>query len=140
MVLQGRYVEHKALRALGSKERITMVTSFRCRCPRLRDDTVLKTVRSISNLSQLYYEFCEYRLEILEERIRMQLRALREAKGRDKKFSPAALKCFLQEQVAFLAHMNEEVVLEASVGTSLISPIGQAQAETVKASIAPELA
>ena len=41
VVLQGRYIEHQALRALGQRERITMVTSFRPRSSSLPDDTVL---------------------------------------------------------------------------------------------------
>ena len=104
-----------------------MVTSFRPRCPKLRDDTVLKTVRPVSDLSQLYYEFCEYRLEILEERIRAQLKALREARNRKKKFSTANLKTFLKEQAEFLAHMNEEMVLEAGVEMGIIKALEMAE-------------
>ena len=108
--MQGRYIEHQALRALGAAERITMVTSFRPRCPDLQDDTVLTTVRPISNLSELYFQFSEYRLEILEERIRNQLKLLREAKRSGKKMPTNKLKKFLEEQVSFLAHMDREMV------------------------------
>ena len=87
-----------------------MVTSFRPRCPDLRDDTVLTTVRCISNLPELYFQFSEYRLEILEERIRSQLRVLRDAKRGGKKISIAKLKGFLKEQENFLAHMDQEMV------------------------------
>ena len=118
MVLQGRYIEHQALRALGSTERITMVTSFRPRCPDLRDDTVLTTVRCISYLPELYFQFSEYRLEILEERIRSQLRMLREAKRGGRALGIAKLKQFLQEQETFLAHMNSEMVNTDEVGAS----------------------
>jgi len=110
VVLQGRYIEHQALRALGATERITMVTSFRPKCHTVKDDTVLTTVRPISNLSELYYQFSEYRLEILEERIRDQLKALRENESRGKKFNTKSLKAFLLEQETFLAHMNKEMV------------------------------
>nr|POE63485.1 hypothetical protein CFP56_04388 [Quercus suber] len=110
VVLQGRYISHQALRALGAKERITMVTSFRPKDPHLRDDSVLTTVRGISNLSELYYDFCKYRLEIMEERIRTQLKSLREANAGAKRIETKALKTFLSEQEHFLSHTNKEIV------------------------------
>ncbi|KAL8709119.1 MAG: hypothetical protein Q9220_006140 [cf. Caloplaca sp. 1 TL-2023] len=120
VVLQGRYIEHQALRALGSTERITMVTSFRPRSPKLPDDTVLTTVRAISNISELYSQYSEYRLEILEERVRTQLRALRENKRDGKKMNVKALKDFIREQEVFLAHMNKEMVDEEFVTKGVI--------------------
>ncbi|KAL8914600.1 MAG: hypothetical protein Q9171_000781 [Xanthocarpia ochracea] len=115
VILQGRYIEHQAVRALGTTERISMVTSFRPRCPNLPDDTVLTTVRPVSNLSELYSQYSEYRLDILEERVRTQLRALRENKRGGKKVNVKALKNFIREQEIFLAHMNQEMVEEELV-------------------------
>ncbi|KAK7916817.1 hypothetical protein PG985_010425 [Apiospora marii] len=115
VVLQGRYIEHQALRALGTAERISMVTSFRPRNPIVRDDTVLTTVRPISNLPELYNQFCEYRLEMLEERVRGQLRLLREANGHQRHIATVQLKAFLAEQERFLAHMNREMVDDSQV-------------------------
>lgn len=116
MVLQGRYIEHQALAALGTSERITMVTSFRPRSPYQRDDTVLTTVRPISNLSELYFQFSEYRLEILEERIRSELRLLRETHRSGRKMDTRKLKRFLKEQESFLAHMNQEMIEDVKMG------------------------
>lgn len=87
-----------------------MVTSFRPKCHTFRDDTVLTTVRPVSNLSELYSQFCEYRLEILEERIRNQLKAMRDAERSGRKMSTKALKAFLHDQELFLAHMNKEMI------------------------------
>jgi hypothetical protein len=115
VILQGRYIEHQALRALGTTERITMVTSFRPKSHTVKDDTVLTTVRAISNLSELYYQFSEYRLEILEERIRQKLKALRETERSGRKMNTKDLKAFLHEQEMFLAHMNREMVDDALV-------------------------
>lgn len=115
VVLQGRYIEHMALRALGSTERITMVTSFRPRTPSVPDDTVLTTVRAISDLSELYFQFGEYRLEMLEERIREQLKAMRESKRAGRPFDTIKLKKFLTVQEQFLSHMNKEIIEEAKV-------------------------
>lgn len=115
VILQGRHIEHQALRAFGTTERITMVTSFRPRDPTMRDDTVLTTVRAISNLSQLYFQFSEYRLEMLQERIRLRLEKMLETKLAGKKFDTAAFKKFLKEQEDFLAHMNKEIVEDDQV-------------------------
>ncbi|KAF2084180.1 hypothetical protein K490DRAFT_49596 [Saccharata proteae CBS 121410] len=110
VILQGRYITHQALRALGAQERITSVTSFRPRSPYARDDTVLDTVRPISDLSLLYEEFAEYRLENLEERIHAQLKEVRERRRAGKKFDTKAFKAFLREQQAFIEHMDNEMV------------------------------
>lgn len=110
MVLQGRYIEHQALRALGTTERITMVTSFRPKCHTVKDDTVLTTVRPISDLGELYYQFGDYRLEILEERIRNYRKGLRETQRKGKKLNTKVLKGFIHEQEMFLAHMNKEII------------------------------
>ena len=92
-----------------------MVTSFRARSSRLQDDSVLTTIRPVSDLSQLYFEFSEYRLELLEERIRDQLRILRDNKKAKKRFSTSKFKKFLTEQADFLLHMNAEMVFESEV-------------------------
>ncbi|KAL9104073.1 MAG: hypothetical protein Q9163_000925 [Psora crenata] len=110
VVLQGRYIEHQALRAFGAAERITSVTSFRPKNVHLPDDTVLTTVRPVSDLSELYFQFSEYRLEMLEERIRSQLQKMRDASSWGKTFDTGAMKSFLKEQEDFLAHMNKELV------------------------------
>lgn len=92
-----------------------MVTSFRPKNPHLPDDTMLATVRGISDLSELYYGFGEYRLQMLEERIRCQLKKLQEAHRAGKRLDSGALKKFLAEQEAFLAHTNKEMVPEKDV-------------------------
>lgn len=51
-----------------------MVTCFRPKSPLMRDETVLTGVRGISHRSELYTQYMEYRLEILEERIRAKLK------------------------------------------------------------------
>ena len=92
-----------------------MVTSFRPRSPYLPDDSVLTTVRPISNLNELYTEFGSYRLEMLEERIRKQLKILRDNQQANKKIDTIALKAFLMEQEEFIKRTNEEIVDEEKV-------------------------
>lgn len=110
MVLQGRYIEHQALRAFGTTERITMVTSFRPKSPAVKDDTVLTTVRGVSDLPELYFQYSEYRLELLEERIRMKLKKIRDQKRAHRGFDTDAMKQFVKEQEEFLAIMDREIV------------------------------
>ena len=86
------------------------MTSFRARCPFKKDDVNLTTVRPISNLSDLYLQFGEYRLEMMEERIREQLKQVREKLRSGKPLNIGAFKDFLKEQSDFLSHTNEEII------------------------------
>ena len=90
--MQGRYITHEALRALGARERITMVTSFRPKSPFVADDSVLSSVRPVSQLSELYYEFSEYRLQILEERVRTKLSEVRKRHHAGKKIETSSVR------------------------------------------------
>lgn len=110
VILQGRYIEHQALKALGGRERISMVTCFRPKSPFVKDETVLVGVRPISDLSELYTQYTEYRLEILEERIRAKLKSERQRKVAQRPFNISDMRKFLQEQKEFLESMLEEII------------------------------
>jgi uncharacterized protein (UPF0335 family) len=97
------------MRALGTTERITMVTSFRPKSAFIKDDTVLTTVRPISDLQELYSQYAEYRFEMLEERIRAQLKEIRNER-RARRFDTKATKSFLREQKSFIESMLKEMV------------------------------
>ena len=124
VILQGRYINHQALRALGAQERITSVTSFRPKSPLMADDTVLTTIRPVSDLNELYYDFGTYRLEILEERIRAQLKAVRDMRHAGKLFPTADFKKFLKLQEAFFAHTNSEMIPAEEVTAGQIIDTG----------------
>ena len=89
----------------------------------MKDDTVLSTVRPISDLSELYSQFAEYRLEILEERVREQLRKPKGNARGAKKLDTGALKAFITEQEEFLADMNREIVDDSMVVKGLMPVI-----------------
>ncbi|EKV13329.1 2OG-Fe(II) oxygenase superfamily domain-containing protein [Penicillium digitatum] len=110
VVMQGRYIEHQALKAFGGRERISMVTSFRAKSPHIRDETVLTGVRPICNLSELYTQYTEYRLEILEERIRIKLQQERQREKANRTFEIVEMRNFLTEQVQFLEAMTKELI------------------------------
>lgn len=92
-----------------------MVTSFRPKNPLVADDTVLTSVRPISNLSDLYFEFGEYRLEMLEERLRVMLKSIRDRRRAGRKFNTSEFKNFLNLQAQFLLHTDREMVPDEEV-------------------------
>lgn len=59
-------------------ERVTIVTSFRPRDPTLPDETTNANIRNKSHLTELYYQWTTYRLDVLAERARIAATALRE--------------------------------------------------------------
>lgn len=77
MILQGRHITHTAAPAANMPERITIVTSFRPGDPTLLDETTNANVRNKSHLTELYYQWTTYRLEVLAERARIAVEALR---------------------------------------------------------------
>lgn len=111
--MQGRYIEHQALKALGGRERISMVTAFRAKSHLVRDETVLTGSRAISNWSELYSQWTEYRLEVLEERIREMLRSERKREAAKRRFDIDSVRRFLLEQKVYLeTTMNELIEVE----------------------------
>jgi hypothetical protein len=58
-------------------ERVTIVTSFRPRDPTLLDESTNMNVRDKSHLTELYYQWTTYRLEVLAERSRIAVDSLR---------------------------------------------------------------
>lgn len=103
------------MKAFGSDERITMVTSFRPRSPAIADDTTLSNVRPVSDLSMIYHQFAVYRLEMLKERIRQELKLLHGSHRANKKTDTRGIKKFMQEQLDFMAHTMKELVDEEDV-------------------------
>ncbi|KAF9771048.1 hypothetical protein IL306_011325 [Fusarium sp. DS 682] len=101
VILQGRYVKHAALKAIG-KERISFITAFRPRSPFVKDELVLTGSRPISNQSELAYDYCAYRADILEIRFREHAKRLREQQAASIKFNPDAVREFIQEQKEML--------------------------------------
>lgn len=107
--MQGRYIYHQALKAFGGRERISMVTALRPKSPFVRDETILTGSRAISNLAELYPQYTEYRLEILEERFRAKLKEERRRDAMRKPFDLANIRGFLTEQKEYLESMLEEL-------------------------------
>ncbi|KEY70366.1 hypothetical protein S7711_08954 [Stachybotrys chartarum IBT 7711] len=109
VLMQGRYIEHQALKAHGGRERISMVTSFRPKSPWIRDEALVSTLRGISPATELFYQYAEYRLQNLEARVRDQLREMRKRKESGREFNWEAGRWFLTEQRKFLDGLLEEL-------------------------------
>ncbi|KAI1386433.1 uncharacterized protein F4822DRAFT_410059 [Hypoxylon trugodes] len=78
VLLQGRYITHTAAPVTNMPERVTIVTSFRPKNPLLVDDTTNANVRNKSHLTELYYQWTTYRLEVIAQRARSALETLQE--------------------------------------------------------------
>ncbi|PLB53591.1 hypothetical protein P170DRAFT_451649 [Aspergillus steynii IBT 23096] len=109
VVMQGRYIEHQALKALGGRERISMVTAFRPKSPFVKDESILTGVRGISVLSDLYSQYTEYRLDILEERVRARQKFERQRQVAKRQFDTADMRDWLTEQKEFIEAMLTEL-------------------------------
>ncbi|KAF7547515.1 hypothetical protein G7Z17_g7678 [Cylindrodendrum hubeiense] len=110
VILQGRYVQHQALAALGGKERITMITSFRPRDPLIKDDSVLTSIRPISDPSELYYQWTKYRMEVLQARLQGMLTEMEDNYRSNKQTDIKRVKEVLGEQEKYLTITNSEIV------------------------------
>jgi hypothetical protein len=66
-------------------------------------------VRGISNISELYTQYTQYRLEVLEERIRHQLKQEREREIAKRPFNIPEIKRFLTNQKLFIESMLTEI-------------------------------
>lgn len=108
--MQGRYIKHQALKAFGGRERITMVTPWRPRDPLARDETILTGSHAISNLDELYPQYTEYRLELLEERFRAKLKEERHRAATRKPYDLDDIRAFLMEQKEYLEITLEHLI------------------------------
>lgn len=86
-----------------------MVTAFRPKSPFMKDESILTGVRGISVLSDLYNQYTQYRLEILEERIRARLKQERRRELAKRRFDTADVRNWLTEQKDFIESMLEEL-------------------------------
>lgn len=99
-----------------------MVTSFRPRSPFVRNDTVLTNVRPSSNLSELYFQYAEYRLANTAVRIAAELEHIRAAHAAGRRTDVGRLKAFLRAESAGLEGMDAQIVEEADVDMAVIDP------------------
>ncbi|KAG5355808.1 hypothetical protein CJU89_5520 [Yarrowia sp. B02] len=99
-ILQGGYILHMASRpAELDRERITLVTSFRPRDAMIKDDSVLTTVKPISDKQELFKQWMSYRADVLSKRFQKMHEGLESGElGNDE-----VMKLF-EEQEQWIAH------------------------------------
>lgn len=105
-------------------ERITIVTSFRPRDPTLVDETTNANVRDESHLSELFYQWSTYRLDIIATRASILAEALRKkyeenVKRTDNEAKPGMcrvetvnfeeMKMWAEEQIKYLQQTVHEM-------------------------------
>ncbi|CAH0033325.1 unnamed protein product [Clonostachys rhizophaga] len=111
-VLQEHYIDHQALRALEGTESLSIVTAFRARSSEVRDDTILKLVRPISNIDELYNEYAQYRFGMLEDRFRRRRKGVDQSILSKAPFDVKETRAFIREQIKFLEQMEEQIMEE----------------------------
>ncbi|OWY51606.1 hypothetical protein AALT_g11940 [Alternaria alternata] len=110
VIMQGRYIEHQALKAFGGKERLAMVTAWRPKSPFISDQTVLAGIRGITEQNSLYYWFCDYRFDNMEARFREERRKILARQREGLEFDIDATREFLEEQQRTIKLLLDEVV------------------------------
>lgn len=75
--MQGRYIKHTAAPVENMPERVTIVTSFRPRNPHMIDETTNANIRNKSHLTEIYYQWTTYRLDVLAQRAIQTVEALK---------------------------------------------------------------
>ena len=113
--VHGNLIKHKAVRAIGAQERITMVCSFWPADPLLREDSKLVNTRSISLKPEMYYQWATYRLDTLAARFQDTAKNLREKHRQRKLYGEevvdlAEFAKWAKEQVAYLERTYDHMV------------------------------
>lgn len=81
VILQGGCTKHAAFRTIGAHERVTIVTSFRPKDLALRDNSTLRNIgHETSDMNEVHYQFTQYRLRLVRDRVDDFLKRLAERK------------------------------------------------------------
>ena len=87
-----------------------MVTSYRPADPLKEDSSVLRTVRTQSDVPTLHREWSVYRLRVLAARAAMLANELERTKPKEEGVVEDKMKEFVQDQMAYMAHTVSEMV------------------------------
>ncbi|KIW44967.1 uncharacterized protein PV06_03396 [Exophiala oligosperma] len=114
VLLHGNVVKHKAVRAIGAEERITMVCSWWPADPLLYDDSKISHTRDVSYKPEMYYQWTTYRLEVLAARCLEKAKQLHQKHENKKDYSevvvePQQFAEWAKEQIAFFERTYDHV-------------------------------
>ena len=102
VMMQGGCIEHIALKAFGTGERISMVTSFRPSDPLAKDGSTLRTVKVSSDCDRLFAQWCGYRMDNLAARAMAIKATVAEEKGLEAGEIREAMRGWVKEQLEYL--------------------------------------
>jgi hypothetical protein len=74
------------------------------------DDSVLTSIRPISDHSELYYQWTKYRVNVLQARLSNLLKEIEDQHHAKKPTDKELLKKFLKQQEEWLSITNNEIV------------------------------
>lgn len=110
-ILQGGLIEHIAPNPIGVSERITMVTSYKAKDPRIYDNSGCRTVKPETTYGTRYHEFypewVKYRADVITERLEL----LKQEVKKDGKFDKESTTKELKEIEAFLKQTYTDMEL-----------------------------
>jgi hypothetical protein len=110
-------------------ERVTIVTSFRPKDPMLLDETTNANVRNKSHLTELYYQWTTYRLDVISQRASIAREALKKRYAENVETSDAEGKsglCRVETvDVAEVERWSNEMIKYIQETMYEMRPIGQ---------------
>lgn len=86
-----------------------MITSFRARNPFVADKSNLGNIRPISEQSELYFQWTQYRIDVLQKRLEGMRELLEEEHRLKKTTDKKRIKDFLVDQAEWLSDTNREI-------------------------------
>jgi len=116
VMMQGGCIEHIALKAIGTGERISMVTSFRAKDPLAKDISKLGSVKRSSKLNVLFQQWSSYRLDVLAERVAI-FRERLEAGDMSAEDITKAMAEWNEEQFAYMKYTATQMMGDGNPGS-----------------------
>lgn len=110
VMMQGGRVNHIALRAVGTGERISMATSFRPRDPNVRDISTLVNVKPSSRCDELFRQWSSYRLDVISKRAADFKAKLDATENMTASEIRNAVMAWKNEQMEYLNHTTNEML------------------------------
>lgn len=108
VLLQGGEVQHLAARALGVKERITTITSYRANVQGLYDSSYITNIRPYTDKNVLYKQWTGYRLERMKAEISALQRQI--AQSQNMPLDVAKINNFVDNQVSYLKRTARQLI------------------------------
>lgn len=111
VVMQGRYIEHQALKAFGGRERISIVTCLRARSPYVADECNPRCLLGITQMTPMFHQYSTYRLEHIKQRMSDKIDELLQRREEGQEFDIGKMRKFLANEKAYLEDMLAEIQL-----------------------------